>query len=132
VTKWGISPKKPIIIYDINSNSGINNLAKDNDELREKIAQNKSIAQIITQAQISGADLQTIRNKLEVSIEDIAEETKISAYYIKNIEEDNISRLPATVFLKGFIKAYLKCLCLEPVDGISNKYMSYLACFGER
>jgi len=130
-TKWKISPKKPIIIYDINSNSGIKNLAKDNDELREKIAQNKSIAQIITQTQISGADLQTIRNKLEVSIEDIAEETKISAYYIKNIEEDNISRLPATVFLKGFIKAYLKCLCLEPVDVISNKYMSYLASFGE-
>ena len=130
-TKWKVSPKKPIIIYDINRNSGIKNLAKDNDELREKIAQNKSIAEIIVQTQISGADLQKIRNKLEVSIEDIAEETKISAYYIKTIEEDNVSRLPATVFLKGFIKAYLKCLCLEPVDIISNKYMSYLATFGE-
>jgi len=66
-----------------------------------------------------------------VPIEHIAQETKISAYYIKNIEEDNISRLPATVFLKGFIKAYLKCLCLEPVDDISNKYMSYLASLGD-
>ena len=130
-TKWKVSPKKRIIIYDVKSNSGIKNLIKDNDELREKIAQNKSIAQIITQSQISGADLQTIRNKLEVSIEDIAEETKISPYYIKNIEEDNISRLPAPVFLKGFIKAYLKCLCLEPVEDISNKYMSYLASFAE-
>jgi cytoskeletal protein RodZ len=61
-----------------------------------------------------------------VSTEHIARETKISAYYIKCIEEDNINQLPAAVFLKGFIKAYLKCLCLEPVDDISNKYMSTL------
>lgn len=129
-TKWKVSPKKPVIIYDINNNSGIKNPAKNNNELRERIAQDKSIAEIITQTKISGADLQKIRTKLEVSIEDIAEETKISSYYIKNIEADNISRLPATVFLKGFIKAYLKCLCLEPFDVISNKYMGYLASFG--
>jgi len=61
-----------------------------------------------------------------VSIEHIAQETKISAFYIKCIEEDNIGRLPAVVFLKGFIKAYLKCLCLEPVDDLCNKYMSIL------
>lgn len=131
-TKWNISPKKPVYIYAANSNSSIKNLPKNNNELREKIAQNESILEIIVQNQISGADLQKIRSKLGVSIEHIAQETKISTYYIKNIEEDNVSSLPATVFLKGFIKAYLKCLCLEPVDGISNKYMSYLACFGER
>jgi cytoskeletal protein RodZ len=61
-----------------------------------------------------------------VSVEHIAQETKISSYYIKFIEEDNINRLPAAVFLKGFIKAYLKCLCLGPVDDISNRYMSIL------
>jgi cytoskeletal protein RodZ len=61
-----------------------------------------------------------------VSIEHVAQETKISSFYIKNIEEGNISRLPAPVFLKGFIKAYLKCLCLEPVDDTCNKYMSTL------
>ena len=130
-SKWKISPKKQINVYGINTNSGIKNVTRNNNELREKIAQNKSIAGIIVQAQISGADLQKIRNKLEVSIEHIAQETKISSYHIKNIEEDNISRLPATVFLKGFIKAYLKCLCLEPADDISNKYMSYRASFGE-
>jgi len=131
--KWKISPKKPIYIYEANTNSGIKTLSKNNnDELREKIAQNESILEIIAQTQISGADLQKIRSKLDVPIEHIAQETKISTYYIETIEKDNVSRLPATVFLKGFIKAYLKCLCLEPVDGISNKYMNYLACFGER
>jgi hypothetical protein len=126
-TKWKVSPKKAICIFDINRNSGIKSVAKNNDAIREKIVQSKRIAEIITQDKISGADLKEIRNKLDVPIENIASETKISSYYIKNIEEDNISRLPAPVFLKGFIKAYLKCLCLEPVDDLSNKYMSTLA-----
>ena len=125
-TKWKVSPKKPVCIFDINRNQGIKSVLKSNDELREKIDQSKRIAEIIAQKEISGADLNEIRNKLDVSIEHIAQETKISASYIKSIEEDNISRLPAAVFLKGFIKAYLKCLCLEPVDDISNKYMSTL------
>jgi curved DNA-binding protein CbpA len=125
-TKWKVSPKKTVCIFDINRNSGIKSVPKSNNELREKIAQNKRIAEIIAQEEISGADLNEIRNKLDVSTEHIARETKISAYYIKCIEEDNINQLPAAVFLKGFIKAYLKCLCLEPVDDISNKYMSTL------
>jgi DnaJ-class molecular chaperone len=125
-TKWKGSPKKPICIFDINRNSGIKSVPKGNNELREKIAQNKRIAEIIIQEKISGADLKEIRNNLDVSVEHIAQETKISSYYIKCIEEDNINRLPAAVFLKGFIKAYLKCLCLGPVDDISNRYMSIL------
>jgi DnaJ-class molecular chaperone len=125
-TKWKGSPKKPICIFDINRNSGIKSVPKSNNELREKIAQNKRIAEIIAQEEISGADLKEIRNNLDVSVEHIAQETKISSYYIKFIEEDNINRLPAAVFLKGFIKAYLKCLCLGPVDDISNRYMSIL------
>jgi len=125
-TKWKVSLKKPVCIFEVNRNPVRKSVLKSNDELREKIAQNKRIAEIIAQAEISGADLKEIRNKLDVPIEHIAQETKISSYYIKNIEEGNISRLPAAVFLKGFIKAYLKCLCLEPVDDISSKYMSIL------
>ena len=125
-TKWKVSPKKPVCIFDINRNQGRKSVLKSNDELREKIDQSKRIAEIIAQKEISGADLNEIRNKLDVSIEHISQETKIRAYYIKSIEEDNISQLPAAVFLKGFIKAYLKCLCLEPVDDIGNKYMSTL------
>ena len=124
--KWKGSPKKPICIFDINRNSGIKSVPKSNNELRKKIAESKSIVGIISQTEISGSDLKKIRNELDVTVGHIAQETKISSYYIKNIEEDNINRLPAAVFLKGFIKAYLKCLCLEPIEDISNKYMSIL------
>jgi len=43
------------------------------------------------------------------------------------IEEDNPDKLPAPVFLKGFIKAYLKSLCIEPADEISARYMNTLS-----
>ena len=58
--------------------------------------------------------------------ERIHQETKISLNNLNWIEDDKTEKLPAAVFLKGFIKAYLKCLCLYPVDDISNKYMSTL------
>ncbi len=125
-TKWKVSSKKPVCIFDINRNQGRKNILKNNDELREKIAQSERIAEIIAQEEISGANLKEMRNKLDVTIEHVTQETKISPYYLKSIEEDNISRLPAPVFLKGFIKAYVKCLCLEPVDEICNKYMGIL------
>jgi len=125
-TKWKVSHKKPVCIFDINRNQNRKSVLKSNDELREKITQSKRIAEIIAQTEISGTNLKEIRNNLDVSIEHIAQETKISAFYIKCIEEDNIGRLPAVVFLKGFIKAYVKCLCLEPVDDICNKYISVL------
>ena len=121
-----MSPKKPVCIFDINRNQGRKSVLKSNDELREKFTQSKRITEIIAQTEISGANLKEIRNNLDASIEHVAQETKISSYYINNIEEDNISKLPAAVFLKGFIKAYVKCLCLEPVDDICNKYMSIL------
>ena len=35
-------------------------------------------------------------------------------------------------FLKGFIKAYLKCLCLEPVDEICGRYMNRPVFGGEK
>ena len=131
-TKWKLSPKKPVAIFDINRNQRRKCVLKSNDELREKIAENKRIAEIIAQKEINGADIQKIRNELDVSIEDIAQQTKVSFYYLKIIEEDDISKLPAPVFLKGFIKAYLKCLCLEPVDDIANKYMSILTRVGKK
>ena len=62
-----------------------------------------------------------------MAIEAIHQETKIRLDYLNYIEEDKIEKLPAAVFLKGFVKAYLKCLCVEPADEISARYMSSLA-----
>jgi flagellar biosynthesis protein FlhG len=102
-------------------------LKTHNAELKAKVSQNQRIREILSQQKISGADLKAIRNELGVAIENIHQETKIRIDYLNGIEENNIDKLPAAVYLKGFIKAYLKCLCIEPADEISARYMSGLA-----
>ena len=96
-----------------------------NVELKTKVSQNQRVREILSRNDISGADLKTIRNELGVAIEKIHQETKIRLDYLNYIEEDKIEKLPAAVFLKGFIKAYLKSLCIEPADEISARYMTF-------
>jgi len=120
--------KKPVSIFDINRQSDASGILKThNAELKAKVSQNQRIGEILSQQKISGTDLKAIRSELGVTIENIHRETKIRIDYLNCIEENNIEKLPAAVFLKGFIKAYLKCLYIETADEISARYMSGLA-----
>jgi hypothetical protein len=119
--------KKPVSIFDLNRPKDTAFMLKNhNAELKAKVSQSQLIREIISQQEISGADLKAMRNELDVAIEKIHQETKIRIDYLNGIEENNIDILPAAVFLKGFIKAYLKCLCIEPADDICSRYMNSL------
>ena len=48
--------------------------------------------------------------------------TKISKTYIKNIEADDFSKLPADVYTRGFVYQYAKCLKLNP-DVVAKSYI---------
>jgi len=116
--------KKPVNIFDINRQKFNSAPWKNNNaELKMKISQNKNIAEILLRQEIRGPDLRAIRNELGIAIETIHKETKIRLDYLNYIEEDKREKLPAEVFLKGFIKAYLKSLCIEPADEISIRYI---------
>ena len=128
VTENGAAVKKcPVSIFDINRENDNTVMRKNhNAELKIKVSQNQRVREIISRQDISGADLKEIRNELGVAIEKIHQETKIRLDYLNYIEEDEAKKLPAAVFLKGFIKAYLKSLYIEPADEISARYMSSL------
>lgn len=121
--------KKPVVktsinIFDINRVQGKTGATNNTTAaLRAKVTENKLIGEILSQEEISGPDLRNIRNELAVPVEQIAQETKIRIDYLHSIEGDDMQAFPAAVFLKGFVKAYLKCLCLEPADEICRKYM---------
>lgn len=122
--------KKPLVktsvsIFDINRDSSKPGTPKNAArELRAKVSGNALISEILSQDHISGPDLVKIRNELAVPLEQIAQETKIRIDFLHSIEKGDVKAFPAPVFLKGFIKAYLKCLCLEPADEICTKYMN--------
>lgn len=119
--------KKPVNIFDINRQRfGSPTRKIQNAALKAKIAQSPLIQDIMARQEISGADLKAMRTELDVAIEKIQQETKIRLDYLNFIEEGKIDKLPAAVFLKGFVRAYLKSLCIEPADDISARYMDAL------
>jgi hypothetical protein len=117
--------KIPVSIFDINRAQGRTGTTKDTAAaLRAKVMENQFIGEILSREAVNGSDLQKIRNELSVPLEHIAQKTRIRIDYLLAIEGDDLQALPAAVFLKGFIKAYSKYLCLEPVDEICRKYMN--------
>lgn len=70
-----------------------------------------------------GAWLRGQREAREISLREIAEDTKISLRYLEALEEDRHEVLPATVFAKGFLREYGKFVGLDP-DDVINRYIS--------
>ncbi|MEN6469563.1 MAG: helix-turn-helix domain-containing protein [Smithella sp.] len=124
--------KKPVSIFDISRNPAVVTALTNNEALKSKVSQSRIIGGILAQKEICGADLKAIRTELGVLIEQIAQETKIRNDYLKSIEEDRVALLPAAIFLKGFVKSYLRCLCLEPVEELAVRYMDTIARLSQR
>jgi transcriptional regulator with XRE-family HTH domain len=51
-----------------------------------------------------------------VSLDDVAERTKISRRYLEAIEEGQFDRLPGETFVRGFIRSYAQSVGLDPED----------------
>ena len=69
-----------------------------------------------------GQAIRAAREKQSVSIEEIAEETKISKRYIGAIESESYEDLPAAVYLRGFVIQIARKLGL-PQDLVATSYM---------
>lgn len=120
--------KKPVSVFHISRGPTARTVFVSSDALKDRISQSQVIKDILAQSALSGQDLKQIRTELGLTIEQIAEETKIRVNHIQSIEEGQAQNLPPAVFLKGFVKSYLKCLGLESVDELSARYMNTVSC----
>ncbi len=57
-----------------------------------------------------GTFLKQERERLQVSLADLAESTKLSVSALKLMESGNLDALPPDVFVRGFIRSYAKTL----------------------
>lgn len=64
-------------------------------------------------SQFDGAFLKKIREYKEVTLENIAEHTKINISHLRAIEENNFTALPAPVFVRGFLAQISKILRID-------------------
>lgn len=69
-----------------------------------------------------GADLRDERERRNLTIEAIAEKTKIRPGHLQAIEEERFGDLPAAVFVRGFLREYARCLGL-PTEEVARSYM---------
>lgn len=75
--------------------------------------------------EFSGAFLQEIRNYKKVSIERMVDMLKISKTYLNAIETNDLKKLPAEVYVRGFVVQYAKCLKLN-AEMVATSYMAHL------
>jgi len=61
-----------------------------------------------------GKTLKQIRERMGVELQAISKETKINLKVLEWIEEEALEKLPALVYLKGFLKGYAQSLGLDP------------------
>ena len=65
-----------------------------------------------------GEYLKRERELRQISLEEVAEGTKIAIYRLRAMEAGRWNELPAEVFVKGFIKSYAEFIGLVPEDVI--------------
>ena len=74
-----------------------------------------------------GDRLRREREMRGVSLDDIAEATKIGTRSLRALEEEHFELLPGGIFNKGFVRAYAKCLGLNEDEAVAD----YLSAAGE-
>jgi curved DNA-binding protein CbpA len=83
-----------------------------------------SLAQEISQEiEWKGHFMRKVREARRISIEEMSNITKVSKTYIVAIEEENFPKLPAPVFMRGFVTQMAKVLKL-PHDQVASAYMA--------
>lgn len=71
----------------------------------------------------TGPVLQKLRVKKDLTIKDVAGLTNVSTRYLEFIEEEDFPRLPARVYLRGYLDLYARALGYEP-DRMVDDYLS--------
>jgi transcriptional regulator with XRE-family HTH domain len=71
-----------------------------------------------------GAQLRQRREERQVSLATIAEQTKIKQSLLEALERDDLSRWPAGIFRRAFIRAYAHAIGLQP-DAVVKEFLEH-------
>ena len=71
----------------------------------------------------SGASIRRVREARRISLDDLCDYTRISKSYLAALEEEDYNRLPAVVYIRGFLQQVAKRLKV-PIDPLIQKYIA--------
>ena len=78
--------------------------------------------EIASDAEFTGELLRRVRESYGLSIQQVAERTRITRIHLENVEADRYDRLPATVYLRGILVNLARELRLDPAR-VSKTYL---------
>ncbi len=67
-----------------------------------------------------GGALRRVRESEGISLREIADETKISVSVLEALERNDVSRLPGSVFSRGFVRSYAQQVGLDPERAVQE------------
>lgn len=73
--------------------------------------------------EFTGDYLRKIREYKNLDLDRLSDMTKVSRTYLQGIESEDFGKLPAAVYVRGFVFQYAKCLKLKP-DVVANSYLA--------
>jgi len=82
---------------------------------------------IDSNAEVTGAFLRKVREIRGLELGDIAQRTKISERYLRALEEEQFSDMPAAVYVRGYVTEYARALRLNPQRAAESYLVRYRA-----
>jgi hypothetical protein len=73
-----------------------------------------------------GAFLKQQRQKLDISLATIADQTKVSRTILSQIEQEAYAHLPATVYIRGFVTEFAKSVHAADPNQIASQYLEQM------
>lgn len=67
-----------------------------------------------------GILLRKARQAKNLRHEDVAKQIHLSVQWVKNLERDEYSQAPALIYVRGYLRAYARCVGLTPEEIIST------------
>ena len=89
-------------------------------------SQTSSIESNSVESLIVGKALREARERLGLSVNDVANRIKFAPRQIEWLEADDYVRLPEAAFVRGFVRSYARLVELDPVQLISCLPSSYV------
>jgi len=87
------------------------------------VSSNSEIQEILTHDDLWGRDLKRIREELGVTLEALAEMTRVRILFLRAIEDDEVEKVPSLIFLRSFLRAYAQSIGLD-ADIVANRYLA--------
>lgn len=78
-------------------------------------------------ADFSGGLLREVREALGIELREISERTKIGIGYLGAIEDERFDKLPAPVYVRGFLVEYVKVLGLDAARVLETYFQRFVA-----